>query len=279
MTDATLTEPVRPRRVRRRLIVAVILLLPLATHAVWDQIESTLLVRDIAAIARRGEPVNLGSRRAALSDPELRRSAALYAAAADLARWQSKGFAFENKDIEDHSTDALFEASTLSAYLAESEPALQLLNSATPLRFTEFANIAPGLYANQSPLETLNAMNCLSADVLSARGEGDVAADALVRSIRLQRTLPSPFYRNFALRRLYGSFRILVTHSQPEASLSGVCRLRWRSYRTRTGCSTRSCRAGRRCSASSGPILRSADRGRSGRRSRVAGRSREHLAS
>lgn len=111
-----MTESARPRRVRRRLIVAVVLLLPLAVHAVWDQIESTLLAREIAAISRRGEPANLVNRREPLRDPELRRSAALYAAAANLARWQSAGFAFDNKDVEDHSTDALFADGKLQAY-------------------------------------------------------------------------------------------------------------------------------------------------------------------
>lgn len=217
MSNTILAEPIRPRRVRRRLIAAVIILLPLAVHAVWDQIESTLLAREIAAIAAKGEPVNVVSRRAAVPDPELRRSAGLYAAAADLARWQSRGFAFENKDIEDHSTDALFAGNTLSTYLSESEPALQLLTAATPLRFTEFGDIAPSLYANQSPLETLNAMNCVSADALSARGEGDVAADALIRSVRLQRTITFPFYRNFSVRRLYGSLRTLLLHASPGA--------------------------------------------------------------
>jgi hypothetical protein len=217
MTDTTLTENARPRRVRRGLIVAVVLLAPLAIHAVWDQVESTLLARDIAAIARRGEPVNVVTRRAALSDPESRRSAALYAAAADLARWQSQGYAFENKDIEDHTTDALFDAAKVQTYLADSEPALQLLNAATPLRFTEFANVAPELYTNESSLQALNAMNCVSADALSVRGEAARAADVLLRSIRLQRTMPIPFYRTFSSRRLYGSLRILLNRAPPDA--------------------------------------------------------------
>jgi len=215
VTDAVLTSPARPRRARRWLIVFVIVLLPLALHAIWDQLESVMLARDVAAIAHRGEPVNVESRREPLRDPELRRSAALYAAAATLARWQNGGFGFDNSDIVDPSTGALFADGRFQAYLAEAEPTLQLLNTATPLRFERFGDIAAEFSGNQSPLEALNAMNCLSADVLSARGQGDLAADVLVRSIRLQRTLTISFYRNFALRRLYGSLRLLLLHGQP----------------------------------------------------------------
>jgi hypothetical protein len=215
MTDTTLSAPIGPRRVRRWLIVLVVILMPFAVHAIWDQVESMMLARDVAAIAQRGEPVNVVSRREPLRDPELRRSAALYAAAAKLARWQNGGFGFDNSDIEDHSSGALFAGAKLQAYLAESEPALQLLNTATPLRFERFGDVATEFSGNQSPLESLNAMNCLSADILSARGEGDVAADVLIRSIRLQRTITISFYRNFSLRRLYGSLHLLLLHGQP----------------------------------------------------------------
>ena len=217
MTDATLTEPVRPRRVRRRLIVAVVILLPLAIHAVWDQIESTLLAREIAAIARRGEPVNVTSDRFTLTDPEERQAASLYAAAAQLARWQAQadGHNMARKDIEDPTTDPRLDYPALAAYLAQSEPALHLLNVATPLRFVRFGAIAPDLIMNQSSLDALNGMNCLNADILSVRGEGDVATDLLVRSVRLQRAIQGPFYRYLSVRHLYGSLRVLLRHTTP----------------------------------------------------------------
>jgi hypothetical protein len=66
----------------------------------------------------------------------------------------------------------------------------------------------------------LSAINDLNADILSARGEGDAAADVLVRSIRLQRAITIPFYRSNASSRLYGSIRTLLKRGNPsEASL------------------------------------------------------------
>src|SRR3954468_3449498 len=160
MSNTAVSMPVGRRRIRRRLIVLVVLLIPLAVHAVWDQIEARRLAREIAAIAQRGEPVNVTAWRQAPADAELRRAAALYAAAADLARSLSPGFAFENKDPEDHATDTLVSGGKLDAFLREAEPALHVLNAATPLRFDTFGSVAPALHSNQSSLEAINAMNC-----------------------------------------------------------------------------------------------------------------------
>jgi hypothetical protein len=216
VTGATVSHRVRPG-LRRTLIVAVVLLVPIAVHAIWDQVESTLLAREISKIAQRHEPVDVVSRQSPLATSEQRQSARLYAAAADLARWQiqSDGHDIARKDVEAPTADPRFDAATLNAYLAESEPALQLLNLATPLDFQGFSSIAPSLHTNQSSLQTLSAMNCLTADILSARGEGDVAAGVLVRSIRLQRTITIPFYRSISNARLYGSLRILLKHAPP----------------------------------------------------------------
>jgi hypothetical protein len=202
---------------RRLLILVVILLVPVAIHAIWDQAESTLLARDIADIARRGEPVDVIARRLRPATPEQGRAAGLYAAAADLARWQARddGYDMTRKDVELPATDPRLDEARLKTYLADSEPALQLLRLAEPLDFGGFGSIAPELYTNQSSLQTLSGMSNLRADISSARGEGDLAADELVRSICLQRTITIPYYRYVSVGRLYGSLRILLKHAPP----------------------------------------------------------------
>jgi hypothetical protein len=221
VTDSVSSEHARKRR-RRRLIVIVLILLPLAVHAVWDQVESTLLARAIADLRGRGEPVNVAARRAALPTPEQRHAAALYAAAADLVRHLARddGYRMTRKDVESPATDPRSDAAGLQAYFSRAQPALDLLASATPLEFNGFGSIAPELHENQSSLEGLSAANSLHADILSAGGEGDRAADLLVRSARLQRTLTIVFYRSLARSRLFGSLRILLGQASPsEAAL------------------------------------------------------------
>lgn len=93
--------------------------------------------------------------------------------------------------------------------------ALQLLDQATPLDFRAFGDVAPELYTNQEPLASLSALNALRADLLSMRGRGDEAADALVASVRLLRTMPLSYYRGNASRRLLGSVRILLRRASP----------------------------------------------------------------
>lgn len=202
---------------RRLLVVVVIVLAPLALHAVWDQIESTLLARAISDLSRRGEPVAIVSRTAPLGSSEQRQAAGLYAAAAGLARWQAAddGYRMTTKDVEDPTSDPRLEEGSLADYLASYAPAAELLKDATPLDFRGFGRLAPELETNPSSLETLSGMNNLSADMLSVRGQGDLAADVLVRSIRLQRTISIPFYRYISVGRLYGSLRILLNHATP----------------------------------------------------------------
>ena len=66
----------------------------------------------------------------------------------------------------------------------------------------------------------MSALNALRADLLSMRGRGDLGAELLVASVRLQRTIRSSLSRYFASTRVLGSLRILLRHSSPaEASL------------------------------------------------------------
>jgi hypothetical protein len=217
MTEVRVTPRVRPG-LRRLAIVAVIVLAPFAGHAVWDQIESTLLARAIADIAGRGEPVNTSARSAPPPASEQRQSARLYRAAASLAQAQAvdDNFAMTtSKDVELPGADPRLDQAKLATYLAQAEPALHLLDIASGLDFKGFGAIAPELHQNESSLVTLSGMNNLAGDLRSVRGDGDLAAAALVESVRLQRTISIPFYRYLSVRRLYGSLRILLKRAPP----------------------------------------------------------------
>jgi hypothetical protein len=200
------------------LIVIVILLIPVAVHAVWDQVESTRLARDIARLKQQGEPVD-ATATSWLASAEQRRSARLYAAAAGLARSQTQGdgFSMTAKDVELPGSDPRLEEARLQAYLAEAEPALQLAALAASLDFAGFSSIDPQLQTNQSGLETLSGMSNLKADILSVGGEASLASDELVRAAILQRTITIPYYRYGSVGRLYGSLRILLKHASPDA--------------------------------------------------------------
>ncbi len=216
MIENSVVPRVRPR-LRRALVVAAVILLPLAIHAIWDQLESALLARAIASLARRGEPVDVMERRVPPGTPEQRHAASLYAAAADLAADQARddGYLMTRKDVEIPGADPRLDPARLTAYLARAAPALHLLEVATPLDFRGFGSIAPELHTNQSSLETLGAINSVHADILSARGEGGLAAAAIRRSIVLLRTITIPFYRSLSSVRLLGSLRILLKRAAP----------------------------------------------------------------
>src|SRR5581483_3392262 len=54
MTDASIGRP----RVRRRFIIALLVVLPFLVHAVWDYVETRRLNEHVEAIIGRGEPVS-----------------------------------------------------------------------------------------------------------------------------------------------------------------------------------------------------------------------------
>ena len=205
---------------RRVLVTVVILLIPVAVHAIWDQMEATLLAREIARIADRHEPVSVASRRSRLATPEQREAARVYAAAADLAETKYR----DDPDLDrEAELDRAF-ASNRPADLLEDlrrryvdgEPAFGLLAQASTLDFAGFGPAGPELYENASPLLALNDVNSLRADILTAQGDASGSAAALLQSIRLQRTIAREFYRYLAALRWYGSLRLLLRHAPPD---------------------------------------------------------------
>ena len=178
--------------------------------------ETRGLRRDIAAIAARGEPVTVDDPESVVLTTEQRDAARIYATAAervqDVARDDASRYLRLDVDNPVNRPGTLEE---LEARYRRDAPALQLLDQATPLDFREFGDVAPDFYTNQQPLASLNALNALRADLLSVRGRGDDAADVLVASVRLLRTMPLSYYRGQASRRVLGSVRILLRNATP----------------------------------------------------------------
>jgi len=204
-------------------ILLVVVLVPVAVHAVWDQVEASSLARTVAALADRHEAVSTDGDRAALATQEERRAARLYAAAGTLAaqlRQDDPRLSTLETDIE----RAFLEADPAAAlaprwsYYAEHEPALALLDEATPLDFAGFGPAGPQLIDNASPLVALASINAMRTAMLIARHDPAAAAQALIASVRLQRTFVVEFYRRQSTLDLLGSLRLLLAHAPPDAA-------------------------------------------------------------
>jgi hypothetical protein len=202
------------RRLRRTCLVTLII--AIAGYVIWGRVESTHLSRQIAEIERRGELVDLASSQKMPETEEQRRCAQLYVEAAERAQERSKEDRFSSFDV-DRTVPPVVDLAELEATYRNDDPALQLLDQATPLDFAGFGSIAPEFFDNESSLVTLSALNELRADLLSKRGDGNAAARTLIASVRLQRAISLSFYRYMSINRLLGSLRILLRHTSPGA--------------------------------------------------------------
>jgi hypothetical protein len=209
-----------PGRFRVRRFVLGLLLAVVAAYVIWDRVEARRLARDIAAIAARGEPVDFGYWYARQVTAEQREAATLYAQAAEFATEAESGQPYQASMLDvDKADGRLVPLEDMAASYRHDAPAMQLLDRATPMDFTEFGESNRELFVNQIPLQRLGAQACLRADLVAVRGDGETAAAALVPCIRLQRTL-LPNYRFQHALRILGSLRILFRHTQPaDASL------------------------------------------------------------
>jgi hypothetical protein len=214
-----------PRRFRVRRFLVWSLLLVVGAYLVWGRIEAWRLSRAVAAIQARGEPVDYSYWHARQVTAEQREAAALYARAADFAAEAESGqqYRASQLDVDKPGGPGLSLDDIAASYRRDSS-AMQLLDRATPMDFTEFGEANRELYDNQIPLQVLGAQACLRADLIAAGGDGDGAAAALAACLRLQRTL-LPTYRSQHSGRLLGSFRILLRHASPsDASLTALQR-------------------------------------------------------
>ena len=203
------------RRLRRILFVA--LALSIVGYLAWDRVEAVRWSRLIAAIQAHGEPVSVDFWEARRRTPEQAEAARLYGEAADLAREKAADDNNRTSRLDvDKPGGTEISLPEIEASYRSDDPALQLLDRATPLAFQGFDAEYGALYENANPLLELGSLACLRADLLAVRGDGDGAAAALVPAVRLQRTLKLPAYRARHASRLLGSFRILLRHGSPD---------------------------------------------------------------
>ncbi|HEY7057017.1 MAG TPA: hypothetical protein VH458_10850 [Vicinamibacterales bacterium] len=185
-------------------IGTVVVLIPLALHGVWDQIEATRLSRRVREIQQRGEPVNTAENRRPLDSEQQRDASRLYFAAAILSvptfppRLQaaSTGQALRGsmatlaelagRPAADVRRDPRL--ADLEATVESVRSALSLLDEATPLDFQRFSPDSPAYSLLTSDLIRLATVNSLRTSVLALRGDIDQAASSHVASVRLLRT-------------------------------------------------------------------------------------------
>ena len=228
MVDAT----PRRRRVRpsfrRFAIVAFVLLVPLAFHALWDYIEARRLSSVVEQIRAKGEPVHFGRLgEGGPVTPEQKRASKYYGAAALLttdaygAQFSKAGElidAMSGNGAPISPTDTRL--STLRSLVDSYSPALDLLDRATPLD-------ANGLdYASEPrfgfPERNIANVNALRIADRALTGEGDAAAMALIGTLRLRRAMRDRFALTYPVRTM-DSLRSIVTFSMPsEGSLRAL---------------------------------------------------------
>ena len=229
-----MTDPRVARRssFRTLAIVAFVVLLPLAAHAVWDQIEATRLARVVKQLRARGEIVDRSDERRPLATDEERQASRLYYAAAMLAAdgipkaKTSPSGAMSNPRLE--LAAALQELARVPGLVHQDDPRLRplkavvqnadaafiLLDRATPLPFERFSP-ERGTYSYQtSDLMQLASLNALRTDLYSLQGDVGKAAAAQFASVRLQRTLKG--LRWMLYPGTFGSLQLLLRRTMPD---------------------------------------------------------------
>ena len=240
MDPVTARTP-RSRATRSAAIVLVVLLVPLAAHAVWDQIEASRFQRYVALLRATGEPVDLRDEDRPLDSDEQRRASRLYYAAAVLAADGLEPFKHlppsadapaaalpnarvlaaqaERRVADSPAPAADPQFAQLSGMLAASDAALDLLDRAAALEFTRFSPERAGYSYLTNDLINLSALNAVRVDLRALAGDGEGAAAALYSGVRLGRT-PTGFGR-FLAGSTFGSLRLLLERTQPgDAALS-----------------------------------------------------------
>ncbi|PYR74212.1 MAG: hypothetical protein DMF86_18805 [Acidobacteria bacterium] len=228
----TTVRPLVRRSFRRLAVIATIVLIPAAAHAIWDQVEASRLARRIQHLRDRGEPVNLGAEQRPLATDEERQASRLYYAAGMLAAdsfaaWKpdaSGAISNPRKALADAlvalhdlpSAQATFDPrfARVRAVVQRADPALALLDRATPLRFERFSPERAAYSYQTSDLLNLGAVNGVRTDLFSLQGDARNGAQALLASVRLART-HDRFSQSLSAG-TFGSLRLLLERTQPD---------------------------------------------------------------
>ena len=190
-----MTGRVRPG-FRKAAILAVVVLTPIALHALWDYVEVRRLIRELASIRDRGEPVT--ERDLGLTTPatdEQKRASRLYLASAALAlntyTWdrtlaidlQGAGL---RGDLPAASRESLRER--LQAAVEPYAEAFPLLDRANTLEFTALSAGTDHSYRAGS-FWNLSRANSARAALQCLDGRADEAASVAETTIRLKRVV------------------------------------------------------------------------------------------
>ena len=198
--------------------VFIALAAALAGYVTWDRVEAHRLSGDIAAIAARGEPIDLSSLEATPATAPEQEAARLYADAAARARemvQQDGGLLRVDLD----GVVGRVSVADVESTFRKDAPALQLLDRATPLPFAGFGDVVDGPeWAVSTGLQALSGLAGLRADLLAYHGDGDAAAASLAGAVRVLRTLPDAITQSFVAPRQFGSLRILLRHAAPSTA-------------------------------------------------------------
>lgn len=188
-----MTVNVRPT-IRRIAIVALVVLLPIAAHSLWDYLEVQRLVREIERIQAKREPVTeqqaTGRRHVS---PENLGAAAYYAAAGMLALGTNPYTV--NTPIREWLAGATATqpvpqplVTALQDLLAASGDALALADKAALLPFSGFVAGTEYSYRTASMGSVAELVSARSLG-LSIAGQGDAALDSVIAGLQARRAL------------------------------------------------------------------------------------------
>jgi hypothetical protein len=170
------------RRVRGGLIVALVVSLIVALHAVWDYVERRRLVSAIEAIQQRGEPVQMPVR------APTSRAGVQYAAAALLTVGLSDVWALSDMaPLDNQRTGEVgtSDAGRIRTVLESGRMALTLADQAARV---EFDGLPPGTdfaYRTAS-LAALTRLIALRTHALAAEGHGDESARSAMTGLAVR---------------------------------------------------------------------------------------------
>ncbi|MDP2321206.1 MAG: hypothetical protein Q8O42_17920 [Acidobacteriota bacterium] len=183
---------VRPA-IRNLAIVCAVILIPVATHQLWDYLELRRLIAEVEAIRAKREPVTeleagLG-RSPERGEPQ--RAGRLYMAAAILAANEDYSVFPLLSGIREWLSGAIAEppataGEQLQAVIAKSTEALALADEAGSLRFQGFPAGTAYNYRT-ADLYSLSRLMAARTIGLAVRGEGDAAIQSAISTLRMRR--------------------------------------------------------------------------------------------
>jgi hypothetical protein len=218
----TSARPVIRPGLRRLAMAALVLLVPVASWSAWDYIEARRLARQVAAISARGEAVQSSPRVPYVDRPD---NAARYyeAAAALLDRtplWGATGiYATLNFERGDRATLM----GRIRTWLEQNRESERLLDLGTGMEFTGFRP-GSGDSLRTDRMSSLERMAALRAIERADAADGDGAARAMVRQMRVARAIEVESWAGDLLARALTDVRIVLEAQPGETPLHDLQR-------------------------------------------------------